>query len=104
MYISNLSIFRNSLMFWKKLDLKKCTTSFCNPVYTFPFFIVCKWAKEKKKHIVRVYDIFYRLLSKLPNSYAFTKALGEALAVEAMEHIPLIILRPSIGKSHYFVI
>ena len=41
---------------------------------------------------------FLRLLSKLPNSYAFTKALGEALAVEAMEHIPVIILRPSIGK------
>ncbi|XP_039752664.1 fatty acyl-CoA reductase 1 [Pararge aegeria] len=37
-----------------------------------------------------------KLLSKLPNSYAFTKALGEALAVEAMEHIPLMILRPSI--------
>ncbi|XP_013176194.1 PREDICTED: fatty acyl-CoA reductase 1 [Papilio xuthus] len=37
-----------------------------------------------------------KLLSKLPNSYAFTKALGEALAVEAMEHIPIIILRPSI--------
>ncbi|XP_064076069.1 fatty acyl-CoA reductase 1 [Vanessa tameamea] len=37
-----------------------------------------------------------KLLSKLPNSYAFTKALGEALAVEAMEHIPVIILRPSI--------
>lgn len=37
-----------------------------------------------------------KLLSKLPNSYAFTKALGEALAVEAMEHIPVIVLRPSI--------
>nr|XP_032525808.1 putative fatty acyl-CoA reductase CG5065 [Danaus plexippus plexippus] len=39
------------------------------------------------------------LLSKLPNSYAFTKALGEALAVEAMEHIPVIVLRPSIGAG-----
>ncbi|CAG4949395.1 unnamed protein product [Parnassius apollo] len=37
-----------------------------------------------------------KLLSKLPNSYAFTKALGEALAVEAMQHIPVVILRPSI--------
>ncbi|VVD01911.1 unnamed protein product [Leptidea sinapis] len=37
-----------------------------------------------------------KLLSKLPNSYAFTKALGEALAVEAMQDIPVIILRPSI--------
>ncbi|XP_072948533.1 fatty acyl-CoA reductase 1-like [Epargyreus clarus] len=37
-----------------------------------------------------------KLLSKLPNSYAFTKALGEALAVEAMQDIPVIVLRPSI--------
>ncbi|XP_072934147.1 putative fatty acyl-CoA reductase CG5065 [Epargyreus clarus] len=36
------------------------------------------------------------LLNKLPNSYAFTKALGEALAVEAMQEIPVMILRPSI--------
>ncbi|KAJ8706200.1 hypothetical protein PYW08_010826 [Mythimna loreyi] len=37
-----------------------------------------------------------KLLDKLPNSYAFTKALGEALVVEAMEHIPAMVLRPSI--------
>ncbi|XP_049883821.1 putative fatty acyl-CoA reductase CG5065 [Pectinophora gossypiella] len=37
-----------------------------------------------------------KLLSKLPNSYAFTKALGEALVVEAMQHIPAAVLRPSI--------
>ncbi|CAB3257576.1 unnamed protein product [Arctia plantaginis] len=37
-----------------------------------------------------------KLLNKLPNSYAFTKALGEALVVEAMEHIPAMVLRPSI--------
>ncbi|XP_004925992.1 putative fatty acyl-CoA reductase CG5065 [Bombyx mori] len=37
-----------------------------------------------------------KILNKLPNSYAFTKALGEALAVEAMDHIPVMILRPSI--------
>ncbi|CAK1589999.1 unnamed protein product [Parnassius mnemosyne] len=37
-----------------------------------------------------------KLLNNLPNSYAFTKALAEALAVEAMKQIPVIILRPSI--------
>ncbi|XP_075988837.1 putative fatty acyl-CoA reductase CG5065 [Anticarsia gemmatalis] len=37
-----------------------------------------------------------KLLDKLPNSYAFTKALGEALVVEAMDHIPAMVLRPSI--------
>ncbi|XP_026322593.1 fatty acyl-CoA reductase 1 [Hyposmocoma kahamanoa] len=38
-----------------------------------------------------------KLLSKLPNSYAFTKALGEALVVEAIEQgLPAMVLRPSI--------
>ncbi|XP_048488006.1 fatty acyl-CoA reductase 1 isoform X2 [Plutella xylostella] len=38
-----------------------------------------------------------KLLNKLPNSYAFTKALGEALVVEAMEQgFPGMVLRPSI--------
>ncbi|CAH0602077.1 unnamed protein product [Chrysodeixis includens] len=38
-----------------------------------------------------------KLLNKLPNSYAFTKALGEALVVEAMEQgMPGMVLRPSI--------
>ncbi|KAJ0182890.1 hypothetical protein K1T71_000866 [Dendrolimus kikuchii] len=38
-----------------------------------------------------------KLLNKLPNSYAFTKALGEALVVEAMDHgLPAMVLRPSI--------
>ncbi|XP_063392482.1 fatty acyl-CoA reductase 1-like isoform X2 [Cydia fagiglandana] len=36
------------------------------------------------------------LLKKLPNSYAFTKALGEALVVEALDILPIGILRPSI--------
>lgn len=42
----------------------------------------------------------HRLLNNLPNSYAFTKALGEALAVEAMKEIPVMILRPSISNSY----
>lgn len=39
-----------------------------------------------------------KLLDKLPNSYAFTKALGEALVVEAMEKhgLPAMVVRPSI--------
>ncbi|KAM3955181.1 putative fatty acyl-CoA reductase CG5065 [Aphomia sociella] len=39
-----------------------------------------------------------RLLHNFPNSYAFTKALGEALVVEAMTagEVPAMILRPSI--------
>lgn len=42
----------------------------------------------------------YRILGDLPNTYAFTKALGEGLAVEQLDNLPLIVLRPSIGKYH----
>lgn len=41
----------------------------------------------------------FRLLGDIPNTYAFTKALGEALVVEQMDNLPVIIARPSIGKS-----
>ncbi|XP_063978990.1 putative fatty acyl-CoA reductase CG5065 [Diachasmimorpha longicaudata] len=37
-----------------------------------------------------------KILGKLPNTYAFTKALSEGLVEEAMADIPAIILRPSI--------
>ncbi|XP_071441027.1 putative fatty acyl-CoA reductase CG5065 [Hetaerina americana] len=36
------------------------------------------------------------ILGKLPNTYAFTKALSEGLVVEYMDKLPVIILRPSI--------
>ena len=38
----------------------------------------------------------------MPNTYAFTKSLGEAIVTEQMENIPAIILRPSIGKIYIF--
>ncbi|XP_066255909.1 fatty acyl-CoA reductase 1 [Euwallacea similis] len=37
-----------------------------------------------------------QILGTIPNTYAFTKALGEALAVEQKDNIPVCILRPSI--------
>ncbi|XP_063924739.1 putative fatty acyl-CoA reductase CG5065 [Zophobas morio] len=37
-----------------------------------------------------------KLLKNMPNTYAFTKSLGEAIVTEQMENIPAIILRPSI--------
>lgn len=42
------------------------------------------------------------MLNKLPNSYAFTKALGEGLVAEAINELPILILRPSIGKLFRF--
>ncbi|XP_063219802.1 putative fatty acyl-CoA reductase CG5065 [Bacillus rossius redtenbacheri] len=37
-----------------------------------------------------------KILGEIPNSYAFTKALSEALVAEQIEKMPVIILRPSI--------
>ncbi|XP_059609547.1 putative fatty acyl-CoA reductase CG5065 [Phlebotomus argentipes] len=37
-----------------------------------------------------------KILGNLPNTYAFTKALGEGLVVETMDDLPSVILRPSI--------
>ncbi|XP_030766783.1 putative fatty acyl-CoA reductase CG5065 [Sitophilus oryzae] len=37
-----------------------------------------------------------KLLGDIPNTYAFTKALGEALVVEQKDKLPVIILRPSV--------
>lgn len=48
--------------------------------------------------ILNIFIIFIRILGNLPNTYAFTKALAEGLVVEAMQTIPAIIIRPSIGK------
>lgn len=42
--------------------------------------------------------MLYRILGDIPNTYAFTKALGEALVADEMEKLPVIIVRPSIGK------
>lgn len=40
---------------------------------------------------------FYnRILGDLPNTYAFTKSLGEALVVEKMDSLPVVVMRPSI--------
>lgn len=44
------------------------------------------------------YILVYRILGDIPNTYAFTKALGEALVADEMEKLPIIIVRPSIGK------
>ncbi|XP_018315447.1 putative fatty acyl-CoA reductase CG5065 [Mycetomoellerius zeteki] len=37
-----------------------------------------------------------KILGKLPNTYAFTKALSESLIEESMPHIPSVIMRPSV--------
>lgn len=39
---------------------------------------------------------YFRILGSCPNTYAYTKALGEALVIEAMKDIPAVVFRPSI--------
>lgn len=39
-----------------------------------------------------------RILGDIPNTYAFTKALGEALVVDEMDNLPVVVLRPSVGE------
>lgn len=44
----------------------------------------------------------FSLLGKLPNTYAFTKALGEAIVVDEMDNLPVLIVRPSVSKFFFF--
>ncbi|CAH1959206.1 unnamed protein product [Acanthoscelides obtectus] len=37
-----------------------------------------------------------KLLGDIPNTYAFTKALGESLVADELDNLPVVILRPSI--------
>jgi hypothetical protein len=46
---------------------------------------------------------FLRILGDFPNTYAYTKALSEGLVAEQMDKLPVLILRPSIGKSLFYV-
>lgn len=43
----------------------------------------------------------YRLLGDLPNTYTYSKALGEELVKEYMDKLPIIVVRPSVGKFNY---
>jgi hypothetical protein len=43
--------------------------------------------------------IYCRLIGPHPNTYTFTKRLAERLVSNEFPNIPLVIVRPSIGKS-----
>jgi hypothetical protein len=45
---------------------------------------------------------FLRVLGGYPNTYAYTKALSEGLVAEQMDKLPVLILRPSIGKTLFY--
>ncbi|KAK4878208.1 hypothetical protein RN001_010714 [Aquatica leii] len=50
-----------------------------------------EWMDEKI-----IDSITQQILDGYPNTYAFTKALGEALVNDEMDNLPVIILRPSV--------
>ncbi|XP_045465464.1 uncharacterized protein LOC123674585 [Harmonia axyridis] len=52
---------------------------------------ICEWLRQEDIELISP-----RLLGRSPNTYAYTKALAEALVVEQMPNLPLQILRPSV--------
>ncbi|KAF5287019.1 hypothetical protein FQA39_LY16133 [Lamprigera yunnana] len=50
-----------------------------------------EWMDEKL-----IDSITEHILDGCPNSYAFTKALGESLVIDEMDNLPVIVLRPSV--------
>lgn len=42
----------------------------------------------------------FSLLDKKPNTYTYTKALTEKLISTYSKHLPVAIIRPSIGKIY----
>lgn len=57
---------------------------------------VRRFSAKKFVGLISRHSSSSRILGDLPNTYAFTKSLGEALVVDKMETLPVVILRPSI--------
>lgn len=49
--------------------------------------------------ILIAYIFTFRLMEPQPNSYAYTKSLTEDLVSQYVGKFPIVIARPSIGKS-----
>jgi nucleoside-diphosphate-sugar epimerase len=62
---------------------------------------ICPTITEPSVFFIAVF--FLRILGGYPNTYAYTKALSEGLVAEQMDKLPAIILRPSIGKTLFYI-
>ncbi|KAL5286797.1 hypothetical protein ACFFRR_008046 [Megaselia abdita] len=51
----------------------------------------CEWLKDEEVDLITK-----QILGDIPNTYAYTKSLAEALVVETFDDLPTVILRPSI--------
>ncbi|XP_061392597.1 fatty acyl-CoA reductase 1-like [Musca vetustissima] len=90
---------------FKKLDgFCYVSTSYCHlhvkTLYEKPYdppadphsvMSVCEWLTDED-----ISSIEKKILGDIPNTYAYTKALAEALVVETFDTMPTAILRPSI--------
>ncbi|KAK9738277.1 Male sterility protein [Popillia japonica] len=63
------------------------------PAHADPHYVI-KTVEHMDEKVVDT--ITPALLGTMPNTYAFTKNLGEALCVELMEKLPIIVTRPSV--------
>ncbi|XP_039497310.1 putative fatty acyl-CoA reductase CG5065 [Drosophila santomea] len=81
-----------------------CSTAYCHlhvkTLYEKPYdppadphkvMQACEWLTDDE-----VATIERKVLGDIPNTYAYTKSLAEALVVEKFEELPAVILRPSI--------
>lgn len=41
----------------------------------------------------------FRILGNLPNTYIFSKSLAEHVVKDLGQNLPIVIIRPSIGKK-----
>ncbi|XP_037954996.1 putative fatty acyl-CoA reductase CG5065 isoform X2 [Teleopsis dalmanni] len=90
---------------FKHLDLfAYISTSYCHlhvkTLYEKPYdppadphsvIKACEWLKDEDVELIEK-----KILGDIPNTYAYTKSLAEALVVEKFNELPAIILRPSI--------
>lgn len=44
--------------------------------------------------------LFFRIIKGWPNTYTFTKALAEKMLLQQGDGLPIVIVRPSIGKVY----
>ncbi|KAI8117470.1 putative fatty acyl-CoA reductase [Lucilia cuprina] len=51
----------------------------------------CEWLSDEEVGMIEK-----KILGDIPNTYAYTKSLAEALVVEKFDELPAVILRPSI--------
>lgn len=72
--------------------------------FTFHFFLLFVVIRVQVSQILRSKTLIhlltsaFRVIEELPNTYVFSKALGEQVIADHEQILPVTIFRPSIGK------